>query len=241
MKLDNLHIILVEPESPGNIGSVARAMKTTGLTNLRLINPCETDVAETRMMAHRSMDIVHHAVHYSSLEKALKDIHISIGTTMRKRQIKFPQFTPEELAVKVRDLDDDTKVALVFGRERNGLHNEELNLCQIQSTIPIMTQNPALNLAQSVMLYAYIFMREMEKSKSTAMYKPAGQEAVESVYAHLEQALHGVNFIPRDDMQTFITRFRRFLGRTVPEVRDLQMLHKIIQVLSGEDKHPTKN
>ena len=58
------------------------------------------------------------------------------------------------------------------------------------------------------------------------------------MYTHLEQALRRVNFIPRDDMQTFITRFRRFLGRTIPEVRDLQMLHKIIQVLSGEDKNP---
>ncbi|MCB9057510.1 MAG: RNA methyltransferase [Calditrichae bacterium] len=235
---ENIYIILTEPESPGNVGSVARAMKTTGFANLRLVNPCATDVAETRMMAHRSMDIVHNAVHFSSLENALKDIHISIGTTMRKRQIKFPQFSPEELALKIKDLDDDTKVALVFGRERNGLHNEELNLCQFQSTIPIVTQNPALNLAQSVMIYTYIFMREMESSQNVNVYKPAGQEAIESVYTHLEQALRRVNFIPRDDMQTFITRFRRFLGRTIPEVRDLQMLHKIIQVLSGEDKNP---
>lgn len=241
MRAENIYIILVEPESPGNIGSVARAMKTTGFEKLRLVNPCPTDVAETRMMAHRSMDIVHNADNFSTLSEALKDIHISIGTTMRRRQIKFPKFTPEEVAEKISGLDGETNVALVFGRERNGLHNDELKLCQLQSTIPIVTQNPALNLAQSVMIYCYVFMTAINKNIDKRSYKPAGQEAVESVYTHLEQALQRVNFKPRDDMQTFITRFRRFLGRTVPEVRDLQMLHKIIQVLSGEDKHPTKN
>ena len=179
------------------------------------------------------MDIVHKAEHFKTLAEALKDIHVSVGTTMRTRQIKFPKYTPEELNEIVFKLSDNTKVGVVFGREKNGLYNEELNMCQFHSTIPILSQKPALNLSQAVLIYAYIFMRDLG-TKNNGVFEPAGQEAVESVYEHLEKALRKVNFKPRDDMQTFISRFRRLLGRTIPEHRDIQMLHKIIQVLAQE-------
>lgn len=234
MKLDNVHIILVEPETPGNIGSVARAMKNTGLSKLRLINPCDTDTKELRMLAHRSKDIVQSAIHFNSLKEALDDIQVSVGTTMRRRSIKFLNFSPEEVAREIIPLDDEINIALVFGRERTGLYSEELNLCQIHSTIPTATQNPAINLAQSVMIYSYILYRESKTKARKSSLKPATHEAVEKLYDHLSEALHRVGFKPRDDMQTFISRFRRILGRTIPEYQDLQILHKIIQVLSKE-------
>jgi len=236
MIFENIYIILVEPETPGNIGSVARAMKNTGLAKLRLINPCDTDTIELRQLAHRSKDIVKNAEHFPSLKEALKDINVSIGTTMRRRSIKFPNFPPEEVAEKVLAYDKDTKIAIVFGRERTGLYTEELNLCQLHSTIPTAVQNPAINLAQSVMIFSYILYRESLKDKKSASYKPASHQAVESLYEHLSDALYKSGFIPRDDMQTFVSRFRRILGRTVPEYRDLQTIHKIIQMLSGEKK-----
>lgn len=234
MRLENIIIILVEPESPGNIGSVARAMKTTGLKNLRLVNPCLLESAEMRMMAHRSRELVDDARHYSSLQEALKDMTISIGTTMRKRSIPFPKYTPEEIASKIKFFADDTNVALVFGREKNGLYNDELNICQLHSTIPILTQNPALNLAQAVMIYSYVLSRSLNKQETKPTYEPASSQAIEAVYTHLEEALNATKFKPRDNMKTFISRFRRLLGRTVPEFRDIQMLHKIIQILARE-------
>ena len=236
MKFENIYIILVEPETPGNIGSVARAMKNTGLVKLRLVNPCDTDTKELRQLAHRSKDIVKNAEHFTSLKEALKDINVSVGTTMRRRSIKFSNFTPEEVAEKVLAYESDTKIAFVFGRERTGLYTDELNLCHIHSTIPTAVQNPAINLAQSVMIFSYILYRESLKGGKAVSYKPASHEAVESLYDHLGDALHKSGFIPRDDMDTFVSRFRRILGRTIPEYQDLQTIHKIIQVLSGEKK-----
>ena len=234
MNQNNISIILVEPESPGNIGSVARAMKTTGFSQLRLVNPCETNAAEVRMMAHRSLDIVQNAAKYKSLKEALVDIDIAVGTTMRKRQIKIPYFTPEQIAEKADSFQENVKMALIFGREKNGLYNDELALCQLQSTIPIATENPALNLAHAVMIYCYQIFRNMEPGKSEYNYIPASHEAIEKLYNHLETALSNTNFKPRDNMETFILRFRRLLGRTTPEYRDLQLLHKIIQILANE-------
>lgn len=234
MKFENVYIVLVEPETPGNIGSIARAMKNMGLSKLRLVNPCDTDTKELRMLAHRSKDIVRSAKHFVSLKEALADINVSIGTTMRRRSIKFPNFTPEEIGEMVTKFDDETKTAFVFGRERTGLYSDELNLCQHHSTIPTATMNPAINLAQSVMIYGYILFRQSKANNKKVNYKPASHEAIEKLYDHLDEALHRVSFKPRDDMQTFISRFRRILGRTLPEYQDLQILHKIIQVLSKE-------
>ena len=132
--------------------------------------------------------------------------------------------------------DSGAQGAFVFGRERTGLYTEELNLCHLHSTIPTAVQNPAINLAQSVMIFSYILYRESLNERKTTSYKPASHEAVESLYAHLGEALHKSGFIPRDDMETFLSRFRRILGRTVPEYQDLQTIHKIIQMLSGEKK-----
>lgn len=234
MNFENIYIILVEPETPGNIGSVARAMKNMGLSNLRLVNPCDTDTKELRMLAHRSKDIVRNAEHFDSLKSALADINVSIGTTMRKRSVKFPNYTPEDIAEMVTRFEDGTRTAFVFGRERTGLYTEELNLCQHHSTIPTATMNPAINLAQSVMIYCYTLFRQSKAAGKKVHYRPASHEAVEKLYDHLVEALQRVKFRPRDDMQTFISRFRRLLGRALPEYQDLQILHKIIQVLSRE-------
>jgi TrmH family RNA methyltransferase len=240
MNFNNVYIILVEPESPGNIGSVARAMKNMGLSQLRLVNPCDTDTKELRMLAHRSKDIVRNAKHFDSLKAALADINVSIGTTMRRRSIKFPNYTPEDIAEIINRLDDETRAAFVFGRERTGLYTEELNLCQHHSTIPTATMKPAINLAQSVMIYSYTLFRKARANNRKVHYKPASHEAVEKLYDHLSDALHRVNFMPRDDMQTFISRFRRILGRALPEYQDLQILHKIIQVLLKEKESSGK-
>lgn len=235
MKRENIYIILVEPETPGNIGSVARAMKNTGLTNLRLVNPCETDTKELRMMAHRSKDIVEQAEYFPTLQVALEDIQFSVGTTMRRRNIKFPNFTPEEVAEKVYTFDDETKVAFVFGREKNGLYTSELILCHVHATIPTAVQNPAINLAQAVMLFSYAQYRaSLKEQKQAATFKPAKHEALEQLYSHLNDALVKAEFMPRDNMETFISRFRRIFSRTTPELQDIQIMHKIIQVLARE-------
>ena len=241
MKFENIYIAMVNPENPCNIGSAARAMRTCGLSKMILINPCTTDHEDIRKMAHRSLDIVENAQIFPSLDEALQSMHLTIGTTMRRRAINFPYFTPEEVASRVFSLKNDLNTALVFGNERNGLSNEELNLCQIRSTIPIATQNPALNLAQAIMVYCYsLYSKSQSVNKRLYNFELAGHKKLESFYNNLSIALQSKGFNPRDDMETFISRIRRLIGRSLPENRDIQLLHKVINVLSGKDKGNTE-
>lgn len=226
----NLHFILVEPESPGNIGAAARALKTCGFSKLILINPSDHQAVEAKQLAHRSKDILKNAAIYSSFTEAIGNKKLVVGTTMRTRNFKFPVFPPDEIARKILAVALENPVAIVFGRERTGLTNEELLQCHIHSTIPIATQNPALNLAQAVMLYAHTFFMQMNSAQSKYEYDPASQHELEIFYEHLSTSLQKVNFTPRDGMEEFITRFRRLLGRSMAESRDIRLLHKLLQI-----------
>lgn len=226
----NLHFILVEPESPGNLGSVARALKTTGFEKLILINPCQTDHDEVKWMAHRSMDVINKAQVFQSLPEAIKDMRFTVATTMRKRHFHFPFFSPEETAERLLSAAVEHPVAIVFGRESSGLTNEEVLQCQLHSTIPTATQNPALNLSQAVMIYAYTFFVHLNQAAKSYRYELASQHELEKFYEHLMSALALVNFVPRDGIDNFVTRFRRLIGRTMAEQRDVRLLHKLLQI-----------
>ncbi len=226
----NLHFVLVEPESPGNVGAVARALKTMGFEKLVLVNPCTLDSDELKMMAHRSADIVQKATIVSNFEQAIRHMRLTVATTMRKRHFKFPFFSPEQIAERLLTTALQHPVAIVFGRESSGLTNEEILKCQLHSTIPTATQNPALNLAQSVMIYAYTFFRHIEKTEQFFKYELASQYELEKFYEHLSEALQLVQFVPRDGIDNFVTRFRRLIGRSMAEQRDVRLLHKLLQI-----------
>ncbi len=226
----NLHFVLVEPESPGNVGAASRALRTSGFEKLILVNPCPLDNDEARMMAHRSYDIIEKAQIFDSFDKAVAGMRLVVATTMRKRHFKFPFFTPQEISQKLLDVAFEHPVAVVFGREKNGLTNEEILKCHLHSTIPTATQNPALNLAQAVMIYAHTFFMNMNKVESGYSYRLATQYELEKFYEHLQSALDLVHFVPRDGIDNFITRFRRLIGRSMAEKRDVRLLHKLLQI-----------
>jgi tRNA (cytidine32/uridine32-2'-O)-methyltransferase len=226
----NLHFILVEPENPGNVGAVARAMKTSGFKNLILINYSDLDHPELRMMAHRSLDIVKNAKISSSLNEAIGNMRLTVATTMRKRYFKFPFYNPQELCENFLPVALHHPIAIVFGRERTGLTNDELLQCQLHSTIKTATQNPALNLSQAVMIYAHTFFLNMNQIEPDYKYDYATQYEIEKYYEHLLDAIKMVNFVPRDGYDQFITRVRRFIGRSNAESRDIRLLHKLLQI-----------
>jgi TrmH family RNA methyltransferase len=237
----NLHFILVEPESPGNVGAVARAIKTSGFENLVLINPCNLQSAEAIKMAHRSYDIVEQAKIYNSFREAVANYSLVIATTMRRRHFKFPFYSPLEISDKISNIAVEQPVAIVFGNERNGLSNDQLLQCHIHSTIATASQNPALNLAQSVMIYANTFFVNLNETKRKYAYKLATQNEHEMFYKHLIRSLEAVNFVPRDGIENFITRMRRLLGRSLAEQRDIRLLHKLLQVFDTRISDLEKN
>ena len=151
-----ISFILVEPAVPENIGAAARAVKTMGFSKLVLINPCHYLNGPARWLAHGSGEILENAVVFSSLNKAVGEFDFVIGTSAKKRSVKYDYFPLSNLAEFLKSKGNTVQnVAIVFGREESGLRNEELKLCDLVTTIPMKTTFPSLNLAQAVMLYAW--------------------------------------------------------------------------------------
>lgn len=150
------NFLLIEPATPENVGAAARAIKTMGFCNLRLINPCNYLCDEARWLAHGSNDILEKAIIYDTFENAVADLDFIVGTTAKKRNVKEDYIHVNQL----HDLLENKKgsiqnIGIVFGREESGLRNNELKKCHAVSTVPLKNTYPSLNLAQAVMIYAY--------------------------------------------------------------------------------------
>ena len=148
--------ILVEPAVPGNVGAAARAIKTMGFNQLRLVNPCDHLSTEARMLAHASGEILEKARVCSSLEEALEDIDLSIATTAKKRDARVEFHLNRDLPGIIASKGESVKrTAIVFGGEESGLSNVQIRMCDMASSIPLKQSYPSLNLSQAVMIYAY--------------------------------------------------------------------------------------
>lgn len=148
--------ILVEPAVPENVGATARAIKTMGFADLRLVNPCDHLEMKARMLAHASNDILENAKVYNSLAEAISEFDFVFATSAKQRWVKLDIIPCNELTEFIAAKGETiSSIAIVFGREESGLTNDEIALCHRVSNIPLKTQYPSLNLAQSVMIYAY--------------------------------------------------------------------------------------
>ena len=227
--LSNVSIVLVNTEFPENIGSVARCIKNMGLKDLILINPAPYKRIETYALGHRSKDIIDKAKVYDTLEEALLPFNFIVGTTQRVRGRHLPLFTPQEVMTEITNLGTKNKIALVFGRESKGLTNQELRCCHIVSTIPTAIRQPAVNLAQAVMIYCYELFKLSAKDGNHEVFKwdLAVNEEISHMYQHLESCLQTINFHPRGDIKDFVDCFRRVLGRVKLERRDVKLFHKL--------------
>lgn len=227
---DNVSIVLVEPEHPGNIGSAARAMFTLGLSQLVVVNPqCDVAADEAFWLAHSAADVVKNIRVVGSLDEALADTVFSVGTTRRIRRVGYPVFTPEETVSQIRDRTQNEPVAIVFGRESSGLTNPELALCSIQSTVPTATENHSLNLAQAVLIYCYLlFQASLAESARGHSWKLATHVEMEHFYGHLLHTLTVLRTKPATTMESYLARFRRVISRIPLETRDVNLLHKLL-------------
>ncbi len=151
----DLAIVLVEPHHPGNIGSVARAMKNFGFSDLRLVNPCEL-TEETFVLAHRSTEILDSVKHYSSFEEAISDCSLVFATSNKERS-STKSLLPQKAVEIAKEKGSQEKIAIVFGREDKGLLNSEIEKANYLVKIPMAEVYPAINLSQAVLLLAYEF------------------------------------------------------------------------------------
>jgi len=179
---DRLAVVLVEPKNPGNIGSVARAMKNMGLSDLRLVNPVSfRDNEEQRKMAYRSSEIIAAAREYSSLPDALADCSLVLLTTSKRGKWRRDYLEPREAAALIAERIDLDRVAIVFGREDKGVTINESQSANYCVTIPAAVSYPSLNLSQAVMVMVYeVFQALGGKKAETNLKKKASTASREA-------------------------------------------------------------
>jgi tRNA/rRNA methyltransferase len=152
----NTTFILVEPSVPENVGATARAIKTMGFTDLRLVNPCDYLGHKSLMLAHGSHDILTNAKVYNSLGEAIQGIDFTIATSAKDRWVKQNMINSTELLSFIENKRKIiSSLAIIFGREESGLSNDDIALCDRVSAVDIPKPYPSLNLSQAVMVFAY--------------------------------------------------------------------------------------
>jgi len=176
--------VLVEPARGENIGAAARAIKTMGFKQLRLVRP--GDMTAAQWVAHHSNEVLEQARTFDDLGAALTDVDLSIACTARRRLQKDRYVDADQcadlIAAKGHSIN---RVAIVFGREASGLTGDEVALCDLASSIPLAQPQPSLNLAQAVMVYAW------ELRKQPAISVPSSN-ADGTTYRHTRDAVHGL-------------------------------------------------
>lgn len=227
--LNRIRIVLVEPKEPGNVGAVARAMKNMGLSRLYLVNPPDHKSGDARKMAHGSGEVLYGATVTRTLGEALSGTVLAVGATHRRRQNMDLLYGPGEAALRLMSLSDVQEGALVFGREENGLTNNELQLCRMVSKIPTAHAYPSLNLAQAVLIFGYELYQAVDPPAQTPSLDLASFEEVESMHSHIASALGKLGFIARHRPETFQRALRRLFGRIPLERRDTATVHKIFR------------
>jgi tRNA (cytidine32/uridine32-2'-O)-methyltransferase len=237
--LSNIRIVLVNTSHPGNIGSVARAMKTMGLSELYLVDPHFFPHAKATELASNAADVLDSAVVVPDLDAAVKDCGLVVGTSTRSRKIPWPILNPREFAEKVRAEADGMKVAVLFGREQSGLTNEELHRCHLHIQIPSNAEYSSLNIAAAVQVIAYELRMASLGGAPTAEewdYEWANAEQMENFYVHLEKVLVDIEFLNPDVPRQLMTRLRRLFYRARPDVMEMNILRGILGAVEKKVK-----
>ncbi len=231
--LENIRIILVETSHTGNMGSTARAMKTMGLTNLYLVNPLVQPDSHAIALSAGASDVIGNATMVDSLDKALVGCGLVIGTSARSRTLSWPMVEPRECGERSVQEAEHASVAIVFGRERVGLTNEELQKCHYHLNIPTNPDYGSLNLAMAVQLVsyeirmAYLARQDKNEQKTDEVEYPLADD-MERFYHHLERVLNDSGFIRKAHPGQIMNRLRRLFTRARPEMQELNILRGIL-------------
>ena len=234
-----IRIVLVSPSHPGNIGAVARAMKTMGLDDLALVTPRRFPHAEATAMAAGADDLLAGARVCATLDEALAGCRLVIGSSARSRSIRWPQLDPREAAAQLVAARAEGPAALLFGPERTGLSNDDLDRCHALVSIPTSPDYASLNLASAVQVFAYEIRMagladpERPGPGDSSPDGDAGQrlataDEVEGFFCHLERTLQQVDFIDPARPGRVLRRMRRLFARARPEEDEIHILRGIL-------------
>lgn len=229
--LSNIRIVLVETTHPGNIGAVARAMKTMGMGSLYLVKPKIFPSAESTARSSGADDVLEQARVCCDLVQALAGCRLVVGTSARRRTVEWPELAPRQSAQRILAEAALGPVALVFGRESSGLSNAELERCHFLAHIPTNPDFSSLNIASAVQLFAYeLYQLTLAGSPGAEVEQRevAGAEALEGLHRHLSDALVEIGFADPQQSRKLMRRLRRLFNRARPDQDELNILRGIL-------------
>lgn len=228
--LENIRIVLVRTYHPGNIGSAIRAMKTMGLTQLVLVEPRDYPSDEANKMASSAEDLLEHAVVVDSLYEAVHDCELVIACTARPRTFDLPVLEPESAAKQLYQTAETRPVALVFGPERMGLHNDDIQLAHYRVTIPANPDYSSLNLASAVQILCYELRKQIAVTDDASDVLAETPRVLpniaqrENFYETLEVVLNDSGFVNQQHPGQLMQKLRRFFSRAEMDESELNIL-----------------
>ena len=238
--LNSVKVVLVGTTHPGNIGATARAMKNMGILDLALVEPKEfpSDVATFRSKAAK--DILEKASVYTSLEEAISECELVVGTSARGRTVPWPVLNPREAAEEMHKSSLKGKVAIVFGREDRGLTNEELGLCNFHVHIPSDPEYSSLNLSQAVQILAYeirlSYLQDRHVNKEYWDVELANNEQTERLINHMDELMQEVDFYDVENPRKLLVRVRRFFKRSKIDVMEANIFRGLFATIQKKLK-----
>ena len=234
MAFDNIRVVMINTSHPGNIGAAARVMKNMGLTRLYLVNPKLFPNAEATSMASGADDLLTRATVCDSFEQALEGCHLVLGSTARERKIQHEFIDAREAGKMSVKESQSHEVALVFGRERTGMTNEEIGLCHKLINIPTNPDYQSLNVASAIQIVSYELKMAMDSMSNTIQpvkHRPsefASSEAVEGFYEHLQQTLVDIDFLNLEQSPQLMPKLRNLYNRSRLTSEEVNILRGIL-------------
>ncbi|MGH8372872.1 MAG: RNA methyltransferase [Gammaproteobacteria bacterium] len=230
-----IRIVLVETSHPGNIGAAARAMKTMCLERLVLVKPAAFPHPDATARASAATDVLDQAEVVPNLDTALAGCALVAGTSARRRGIGPVNMPPRAAVAELMAIAADQDVAVVFGRERTGLTNEELDRCNLHLGIPANPEYASLNLAAAVQIVAYEFMLACAtpQAATPASVPLATADEMEGLYAYLESAALDSGFLDPANPRQLMRRLRHLFGRAQPDQNEINILRGLLKALQA--------
>jgi tRNA/rRNA methyltransferase len=229
INLDNIHIVLMQPRYPENIGSAARAMRNMGLRHLSVVDPENFDLSRAfKLSTHVAADVIERCRTYDDLKEALASCQYVVGTTARLGKHRQVIHTPERLANQLIPISRENRVAILFGPEDKGLSNEDTRLCHVLVNIPTADFS-SLNLAQAVMVVSYALFTSRLDQPTAFTPRLANRHELDGMYEQLKEILVRISYINADNPDHFINSLRRFFTRLQIRAREVSMIRGIIR------------
>jgi TrmH family RNA methyltransferase len=234
-----IRIVLVGTTHPGNIGAVARAMKNMGVTDLALVGPRDFPHDEATARASGAVDVLENATVAATLAEVIEDCVFVAGASARSRSISWPLLEPRACAAELLAKGQGGTVAAVFGPEKFGLTNADLDLCDALLTIPTNPEFSSLNLAMAVQVLTYELRLagiDAPPPRYEADTPPATSAEMQHFYDHLEKVLTDIRFLNPENPRHLMRRLRRLFIRAEPDKNEVNILRGILAAIDKSRK-----